>query len=132
MMVRRAEQGFTLVEMLVAMALLALVGLTLVRFQTFQLGGASQLSALALARLEADNRAVELATLPEAPLGPLSGDAVNGGQHFHWTARAEQQPAGGMLADLVRIDVQVMLPGSAEPVAVRSILRPRRLPPDAP
>lgn len=126
------EAGFTLVEMLVAMALLALVGLTLVRFQTFQLAGTGQLSTIALARLEADNRAVEMATLPEAPAGTMSGDSVNGGVPFRWTAQSSTLPPGTMLADLVRVEVTVTLADSEEPLATRSLLRPTRLLPEAP
>ena len=75
------ESGFTLIEMLVAMMLLSLVGLTLARFQTFQLTGATGLATAAAARLEADNIAVDVLAAPAAPddqLAVAGGDAAPG------------------------------------------------------
>ncbi len=123
--------GFTIVEMLVAMLLLALVGLTLVRFQTLQLAGTSQLATTSLARLEADNRAVAFAATIDAPAGPMRGTSDNGGLRFHWTATPA--PAAGdspLLQDMVRIDISVALSENGAPVATRSLVRPRRLSPD--
>lgn len=128
----RPEAGFALVEMLVAMLLLSLVGLTLARFQTFQLAGASGLASAAAARLEADNRAVDLLAMTEAPAAPISGVSRNFGRDWHWVATPGPSPDPMLMPDLVTIDIGVALAPGASPVATRRLLRPRALSEDAP
>lgn len=123
---RPGERGFTIVEMLVAMLLMALVGLTLVRFQTFQLAGTGQLATAAMARIEADNRAVEYATMPAAPEAPQAGQSVNGGIVLFWTATPAPPPEGDLFADMVAISIAVALEEGGPPVATRALLRPRQ------
>lgn len=120
---RARERGFTLVEMLVAMLLLALVGLALVRFQTFQLESAARLSVASLARIEADNLAVSLAVSPAAPAEAASGTSVNGGRTFHWRVRAERLP-DPRLARMVLLSVEVALDEAGPALATASVLRP--------
>jgi general secretion pathway protein I len=118
-----ARNGFTLVEMLVAMLLLSLVGLALVQFQTFQLAGAARLSTAALARIEADNLAVSLAVLPEAPREALSGTSSNGGRTLFW--RIEPGPAPDpRLPTMVMLTIEVAAGDGAPALARRTVLRP--------
>lgn len=125
------QAGFTIVEMLVAMLLMGLVGLTLVRFQTFQMAGTGQLATVALARMEADNRAIDFSVQQRALDAPASGVAENGGITFHWRAAPAPPPDGDLYTGLVRIDIAVSLDADGPPAATRSILRPRELPRDA-
>ncbi|MFN3371094.1 MAG: type II secretion system protein GspI [Sphingomonadaceae bacterium] len=126
------EAGFALVELLVAMLLLSLVGLTLARFQTFQLAGASGLAAAAAARLEADNRAVDLLAMTDAPAAPLSGVSRNFGRDWYWTATPGPSPDPMLMPDLVAIEIGVSLEPGGPAVVTRRLLRPRSLSDDAP
>ena len=125
---RAGEAGFALVEMLVAMLILSLVGLTLARFQTFQLQGTASLAAAASARLAADNLAIDLLVAPAAPLSAESGVADVGGRQWHWQVTPAPAPDPVLMPDLVRLDVVVSAEEGGQPVATRSLLRPRGLP----
>jgi type II secretion system protein I len=121
----RPEAGFTLIEMLVAMVLLSLVGITLARFQTFQLSGASGLALSTAARLEADNLAVDMLAAQGAPTAPTSGSSVNAGRTWHYSITPGPAPQNPLAADLVQIDIAVSLQPGGEPIATRSLLRSR-------
>lgn len=117
---RHGDAGFTLVEMLVALALLSMVGLALGRFQTLQLGMGAALATAAVADVVADNRAVDL-LLADAP--PAAGAAtrrvVNGGSDWLVTTRATP------IADpaMMRIDIGVATI-SGRVLARRTLLKP--------
>ncbi len=119
------EAGFTLVEMLVAMVLLSLVGLTLARFQTFQLAGAANLATAAAARLEADNLAVEVLAAPAAPTAPMDGVSANAGREWHSRITPGPSPDPGAMPDLVTVDIAVALVAGGPPVAQRTVVRGR-------
>ena len=121
----QGERGFTLVEMLVALLLLSLVGVALAQFQTFQLGGTSRIAAAAAARLEADNRAIDLLVEAKAPLGALTGISQNAGRSWHWSAIPSGSPDPVALPNLVRIDISVAAEPGGPPLAVRQIVRPQ-------
>jgi general secretion pathway protein I len=120
-----SDAGFTLVEMLVAMVLLSLVGLTLARFQTFQLSGAANLAATAGARLEADNLAVDILIAPAAPTAPVNGTSFNAGRTWHYSITPAPVPSQGVVLDVVQVDIAVGLQPGAPPLATRSLLRGR-------
>ncbi len=119
------EAGFTLVEMLVAMVLLSLVGLTLARFQTFQLSGAANLATAAAARLEADNIAVDVLAAPAAPTGPAEGTSSNAGRQWHYSITTGPSPDPATMPDLVSVDIAVSLQPGGPAIARRSVLRGR-------
>jgi type II secretion system protein I len=121
----RREAGFALVEMLVAMLLLSLVGLTLVRFQSFQLAGTAGLAAAAAARLEADNRAIDVLAAPFAPAAPESGTSLNAGREWAWTATPGASPDPELMPDLVRVTVTVRASADGPVLATRELVRPR-------
>jgi Tfp pilus assembly protein PilV len=121
-----AEAGFAIVEMLVAMVLLSLVGLTLARFQTFQLAGTANAAAAAAARLEADNRAIDLLAAPEAPTTELRGTSSNMGRVWLWTATPGEPPQAALMPDVVRIDIALRARDGGPVLASRTVLRPRR------
>lgn len=81
-----AERGFTLLEMLVALAIFSLAGLALVRLQAVSVRTAGDLDARVLAEITARNLAYETMTDPNPPVrGETSGEVVNGGRSFGWT-----------------------------------------------
>lgn len=120
----RGEAGFALVEMLVAMLLLSLVGLTLARFQTFQLAGTASVAAAAAARLEADNRVVDVLAAPEAPAEAQSGVAENFGRQWQWTVEPAPPPDPALMPDMVEVRVSVG-PAGGPMLVHRTLLRPR-------
>ena len=126
---RNPEAGFTLIEMLVAMLLLSLVGLTLARFQTFQLQGTASLAASAAARLAADNLAIDLLVAPAAPVAAERGIVDVGGRPWHWQVTPAPPPDPALMPELVRLDIAVSAGEGAPPIATRSLIRPRGNPP---
>jgi len=84
--VRRAERGFTLLEMLVALAVFSLAALALVRLQGVTLRTAADLDSKALGQIVARNLMVEVQTDPLPPsIGEADGDVTNGGRRWHWS-----------------------------------------------
>lgn len=122
---RAGEQGFALVEMLVAMVLLSLVGLTLARFQSFQLAGAAGLAAASAARLEADNRAIDVLAAPLAPTGEESGTSVNAGREWAWTVTPGPSPQPDLMPDMVTVTISIRTAPGGPVVAARQVMRPR-------
>ena len=77
------RNGFTLLEMLVALAIFSIAALALLRLDAVSLATATQLTAREGAMLVAENEAARIATDPVAPpLGNSSRRLVNGGQGF--------------------------------------------------
>jgi Tfp pilus assembly protein PilV len=111
--------------MLVAMVLLSLVGLTLARFQTFQLSGAANLATAAAARLEADNLAVDALASPAVPADVADGVSSNAGREWHYSITSGPSPDPAAMPDLVRVDIAVSLAPGGPVIARRSILRGR-------
>ena len=121
------DAGFALVEMLVALSILSLVGLTLARFQTFQLRGSSSIALAAGARIEADNRIVDALVMPRAPTQPVEGESENLGRRWHWAMQPAPPPEPALTPDLVSIEVQVRAAAGGPVLARRIVLRPRIL-----
>lgn len=83
---RSAERGFTLLEMLVALAVFSLAALALVRLQGVTLRTAADLDSKALGQIVARNLMVEVQTDPLPPsVGEDDGDLENGGRRWHWS-----------------------------------------------
>lgn len=92
------ERGFTLLEMLVALSIMAVAALTLVRLDAFALRTAGDLDERGLAALVAQNRAVEIWTDPSAPtIGTFSDQVQNGGRDFAVTQRVERTANDALL-----------------------------------
>jgi general secretion pathway protein I len=96
--------GFTLIEMLVALAVFSLAALALLRLQGVTLSTTADLDQKLMGQIVARNLAVELLTDPTPPsLGEKKGVAENGGQSWRWTREAA-------LTDdsrLMKIDIRV-------------------------
>ncbi|MBB3981093.1 general secretion pathway protein I [Sphingobium fontiphilum] len=82
---RRSEEGFTLLEMLVALAVFSLAALALVRLQAVALHTAADLDSRTMAQIVARNLMVEWQTDPRPPaIGKSVGTTDNGGRQWRW------------------------------------------------
>lgn len=122
-MIRRANRrsGFTLIEMMVALAVFSLAALALLRMTTENTRTAGELETRTLAGIVADNLAVEtlVAVDPPAP-GETAGETDLGGRRWMWRriVSGTGDPA------LLRIEVRVSDDGvwtSAEAVLFRAV-----------
>ena len=101
---RLAEQGFTLLEMLVALAVFSLAALALVRLQGVTLRTAADLDSKTMAQIVARNLMVEWRTDPQPPaLGDTQGVVDNGGRQWRWTRAVKRTDD----ARLMQVDVAV-------------------------
>jgi len=110
-----AERGFTLLEMLVALAVFSLAALALVRLQGVTLHTAADLDSKAMGQIVARNLMVEVQTDPAPPsLGSEEGDVDNGGRRWHWTraVRATNDRR------LLRVDLAVDGQAGSSPVVL--------------
>lgn len=79
------QRGFTLLEMLVALAVFSLAALALVRLEGVTLRTAADLDSKAMGQIVARNLMVEVQTDPAPPaLGSQEGEVDNGGRRWHW------------------------------------------------
>lgn len=89
----RGEGGFTLIEMLVALAIFSLAALALLRLEGATVASTATLQEQALAQIVARNLAVEAITDPQPPaLGDTAGRIVNGGRNWAWVRRTRPSP----------------------------------------
>ncbi len=90
---RSAEDGFTLIEMLVALAIFSLAALALLRLEGATVASTARLQDQAMAQIVARNLAVEAMTDPvPPPFGRESGQAQNGGRNWSWTRVVARSP----------------------------------------
>lgn len=81
------RNGFTLLEIMVALAIFSLAALAMVRLQGYSVRSTSNLSNSNMAWQVARNVAVEILSNPSPPtLGEARGEELNGGQNWKWTA----------------------------------------------
>lgn len=101
---RSAEQGFTLLEMVVALAIFALAGLALLRLEGATLTQSAQLADRAVGQTVARNLAVEVLSDPALPaFGTTSGEVTNAGRRWRW----ERQVTRTDDVRIARIDIVV-------------------------
>ena len=90
---RDTEAGFTLLEMLVALAIFSLAALALLRLEGATVANTARLQEQAIAQIIARNIAVETMSDPVPPAyGRESGVAVNAGRSFGWTRETGRSP----------------------------------------
>ncbi|MEO7177219.1 MAG: type II secretion system minor pseudopilin GspI [Allosphingosinicella sp.] len=100
----RNEAGFTLIEMLVALAIFSLAALALLRLEGATVTTTALLQEQALAQVVARNLAVEALTDPEPPaFGATRGEAVNAGRKWRWSRIVARSPEPRI--QLIRIEV---------------------------
>jgi general secretion pathway protein I len=104
---RSAEHGFTLIEIMVALAVFSLAAMALLRLEGATIRGAVTLDRTFAAQMVARTVAIEAVTDPQAPSpGRADGRAANGGRDWAWTRRV----SGTGDPRIVRIDVTVADP----------------------
>lgn len=93
--IKSLKNGFTLLEMLVALAIFSLAALALIRLQAFTTSNAADIQLRVIAQSVVRNRAVEILTAPQPPtLGKTSGEESNGGIDWNWTQEAQMTEDG--------------------------------------
>ncbi len=120
-----AVAGFTLIEMMVALAVFSLAALALIRLEGATIRSTGSLDATLLAQIVARNIAVESltdATLPVA--GETRGVEENGGRLWSW--RRIASPLGDQGA--IQIEVSVADPAGTS-LGHLSVIRLRDRPP---
>lgn len=116
------NRGFTLLEMLVALAIFSLVVVTLLRLDIFALRATAALDSHSVARIVAQNQAVLVLSDPQAPpIGRTQSRATNAGRQWQitQTVRATSDPV------LVRVGILVTSstgPAQARLTFVRAVL----------
>lgn len=102
--------GFTLIEIMVALAVFSLAALALIRLEGQVIRSTGAVAATLLAQTVARNVAIEAVTDAQPPTrGRATGVESNGGRDWTWTR--EVQPVGD--AGVMRIDVSVADRGGA-------------------
>ena len=108
----QGEAGFTLIEMLVALAVFAIAALTLLRMEGASIQRTADLDQRLLREVVAQNLAAGWLTDPVPPaLGEAQGSVANMGRQFAWARRVEKLPDAGVLR--VVVSVREVTPGAA-------------------
>jgi len=111
---RKHEAGFTLIEMLVALAIFSLAALALLRLGGATATNSASLSDQALAQIVARNLAVETLTDPQPPaFGTSQGDAANGGRAWRWTRTVSRSPEARIQQIEILVQPEAGGPGRA-------------------
>jgi len=106
--------GFTLIEMLVALAIFSLAALALLRLGGATAANSARLQEQAIAQTVARNLAVEVLSDPEPPpFGTLTGEAVNGGRRWLWTRTTARSPEARIQQIEIRVVGEAGGPGRA-------------------
>ena len=109
-----AEAGFTLIEMLVALAIFSLAALALLRLGGASATNSASLTDQAIAQTVARNLAVETLTDPQPPaFGASQGDAVNGGRRWRWTRTVSRSPEARIQQIEILVQPEAGGPGRA-------------------
>ena len=108
------DQGFTLIEMLVALAIFSLAALALLRLGGATATNSASLSDQAVAQIVARNLAVETLSDPQPPVfGTSQGDAANGGRRWRWTRTVSRSPEARIQQIEILVQPEAGGPGRA-------------------
>lgn len=100
----KSDTGFSLIELLVAVALLSLVAVTLIQSQSGATKNTAVLQEKALAMVVAENQIARLtggAIIPE--IGNRTGEEHQLGVNFRWQETVQLAPGGRLLRMQVRV-----------------------------
>ena len=111
--------GFTLIEMLVALAVFGLAAMALLNLSGENTRSAARVETRTLGGVVAENLAVEAATAPSIGEGSTAGQVELAGRRWRWTRAVSATDVGGML----RIEVRVS--DTEGQAAERTLFRPR-------
>jgi general secretion pathway protein I len=101
---RSAENGFTLIETLVALAIFSLAALALLRLEGATISSTAMLSDRAVGQIVTHNLAVQVMTDLRAPaIGDARGAVVNAGRTWTWTRQTKRTDD----SRIVRVDIAV-------------------------
>lgn len=115
-----SDAGFSLIEMLVALAVFALAVLGLLNLAGESTRTAVAIEERVLAAMVADNVAVEAATLDVRELADqAAGSEEAGGRDWRWT----RSTAPTADPSLLRVDIRVSPPGESRVAAEVSLFR---------
>jgi general secretion pathway protein I len=90
---RQSEAGFTLIEVIVALAIFSLAALAMLRLQGAALGTTARLDEKSVAAIVARNQAIAVLLQPQPPsIGTSSGEEDNGGRRWRWTQTVARSP----------------------------------------
>ena len=111
---RRSEQGFTLIEMLVALAIFSLAALALLRLGGATAANSARLNDQAVAMIVARNLAVEVLTDPQPPaFGASAGAVANAGRRWRWTRSVARSPEARIQQIEIAVEPDAGGPGRA-------------------
>ena len=114
------EAGFTLIEMLVALAIFSLAALALLSLGGATAANSARLQDRAIAQIVARNLAVETLTDPEPPaFGREAGEAVNAGRRWIWSRTVASSPE----ARVQQIEIRVTDVDGGPGLAMLTIFR---------
>ena len=113
------DTGFSLLEMLVALAVFSIAALALIKLQGASLMQTAELDSRLYSEVTVRNLAVEALTDPNPPaLGDAEGSLTNAGRVFRWR-RTTTALEGG---ELLKVDLAVRQGAGAE--VTLTVLRP--------
>ena len=116
---RPGQTGFSLLEMLVALAVFSIAALALIKLQGASLMQTAELDSRLYSEIMVRNLAVEALTDPNPPsLGDAEGSATNAGRNFTWRRTTTAMEGG----ELLRVEVAVKQ--AAGPEVTLTVLRP--------
>ncbi|HWJ68544.1 MAG TPA: type II secretion system minor pseudopilin GspI [Sphingobium sp.] len=102
---RSGQRGFTLLEMLVALAIFSIAALALVRLQAVSARTSADLRVRTMAQIVARNLMIERLTDPVVPaLGASNGSSENAGRQWPWAQMVERADHDRLLVVTIRVD----------------------------
>jgi general secretion pathway protein I len=117
------EGGFTLIELMVALAVFAIAALTLLRMEGESIRRTADLDQRLLREVVAQNLAAEWLTDPSPPaLGDTAGQMRNAGRRFAFQRHVE--PAGEGRVVRVTVAVREVTPGAQSQALTLEFVRP--------